>query len=134
MYKVENHGPDLEYHPSTRIWDHKETYCDQWASLTVDESIICCCAVSQTNGGRLPETKEEGNGMFSKLITDPQLSLRIVETIQNDVLQEAERDRLMQEVNPASPALQDQVLAGVGGLLISLGTKLQGQQMSTQTK
>lgn len=72
--------------------------------------------------------------MFDKLITDPQLSLRIVETIQNDVLQEAERDRLMQEANPASPALQDQVLAGVGGLLITLGTKLQGQQMSIQTK
>lgn len=47
-------------------------------------------------------------------------------------LQEAEQDRLGRMVGSARTGLLDQALAGVGGLLISAGKKLQGQHAPVQ--
>ena len=44
---------------------------------------------------------------------------------QQDILAEAERDRLLLQVRPARIGLRERGLAGVGGLLISVGKKLQ---------
>jgi hypothetical protein len=49
-----------------------------------------------------------------------------------DVLREAEQDRLGRKVPPARPRILDQTLAGVGGLLVSTGRKLQARQSSAQ--
>jgi hypothetical protein len=42
-----------------------------------------------------------------------------------DALREAERGRLRRVANSASPRLLDRVVAGIGGLLLSAGKKLQ---------
>lgn len=52
-------------------------------------------------------------------------TVRVKEEQWKDLLREAEKERLIREIRGTRPGLLDRVLASVGGLLISVGTKLQ---------
>jgi hypothetical protein len=65
--------------------------------------------------------------MFDPQIPNPHLMLIMGEARQSDVLKEAKRDQLVRKAKPPRPRLANRVLAGVGGCLISAGTKLQEQ-------
>ena len=56
-----------------------------------------------------------------------QLMMEIAKTRQNELLQEAARERLLRQARATRHNLLDRALAGIGDLLISLGQELQEQ-------
>jgi hypothetical protein len=50
-----------------------------------------------------------------------------------DITREVEQDRLIQLANAARLGLPDRVLVSIGGVLISAGQKLQGQETPVRT-
>ena len=65
--------------------------------------------------------------MLNPQIPGHQLMLVIAKARQSELLDEAERDRLVRKTQVGSPGLQARALASLGGLLISAGKKLQGR-------
>jgi hypothetical protein len=64
--------------------------------------------------------------MFDLQAPGPDFVLAAGKARQRGLLQEAERGKLMRRVKTARPGWLDCILAGIGGALISIGTKLQG--------
>jgi hypothetical protein len=56
---------------------------------------------------------------------NPYEAQKMMEERVKDALRETERERLRRVPNSASPRLMDRVVAGIGGLLLSAGKKLQ---------
>lgn len=57
---------------------------------------------------------------------------KIIQMREQDLLREAEQDRLLRQAREASPRLYRRVLASVGSLLIATGEKLQGSYALTR--
>ena len=58
---------------------------------------------------------------------------QVMEERVKDALREVKQARLIRMANSARPGHLDQILASVGGLLISTGQKLQGRHAPVQT-
>jgi hypothetical protein len=58
---------------------------------------------------------------------NPDVVLIMVKEHQRELLEEAKRVRLVREAKPANHGFVDHLLADIGGLLISAGTKLQAR-------
>jgi hypothetical protein len=65
--------------------------------------------------------------MLNPQIPGYQMMLMIAKARRSELLDEAERDRLIRKTRVRSPGPQARVLASLGGFLISAGKKLQGR-------
>lgn len=67
------------------------------------------------------------------MLLDSWITYQVIQERVKDRIREAERERLIRLANSARPGLLDPVLASIGGLLISVGKKLQRRHAPVQT-
>lgn len=60
----------------------------------------------------------------------PDLMHHLARSHDRELARTAERERLIAELQPTTPRLQDRVLLAVSDLLIASGTRLRGQRMA----
>ncbi len=64
------------------------------------------------------------------MMTHPMLIKEVQQQRFNELLQEAEKERLLKQIGVSRPSLCANILAGVGSILITVGQKLEAQEQS----